>query len=60
MGEATAMLKEGEAADTLALYQRIGLRLTYQPTDRTVLVEAAPATGIRNDVSEGGLEPPRP
>lgn len=57
MGEATAILSEGEAADKLALYQRIGLRLTYQPTERTVLVEAAPTTRVRNVVSEGGLEP---
>jgi hypothetical protein len=60
MGKAVATLARADHADKQALYEELGLRLTYYPEDRTVIVEAGPGRHVHNGVSEGGLEPPRP
>jgi site-specific DNA recombinase len=58
MGEAVATLAHADHTDKQALYEQVGLRLTYYPEDRTVVVEAGPGRHVRNGVSEGGFEPP--
>ena len=57
MGDAVAMLETADRDKKLALYQRLQVRLTYQPHDRLVHVTARPPTRVRNGVSEGGLAP---
>lgn len=60
MGAAEAMLQDPDTNGKQTLYQQFGLRLTYHPDDRTVLVEGDPGRHVRNRVSEGGAsrEPP--
>jgi hypothetical protein len=45
----------------VVIYAALGIKMTYKPAQRTVLVESRPAprVGVKA-VSEGGLEPPRP
>ena len=42
------------------VFAGLGLSLTYHPDQRRVVAEARPCGGVRQTVSEGGLEPPRP
>ena len=55
MGTAVATLARADHAAKQALYEQVGLRLTYYPQDRTVIVEAGPGRHVRDGVSEGGL-----
>ena len=49
-------LARADPATKAKLYNELGLKLTYEPDDRQVLVEARPATRVAGCVSEGGLQ----
>ncbi len=60
MGDMVKVLDEADRTRKATVYAGLGLRLTYYPEERRVLVSQA--TGRIGDrfVSEGGLEPPCP
>jgi len=59
LGDMTSVLDNADPHLKTALYDDLGVRLTYRPDKELVSVEAAPF-GRPKYVSEGGLEPPRP
>jgi hypothetical protein len=50
------MLSDADAEAKSALYAALGIRLTYDPHKRTVIVEAQPGPWAHN-VPEGRLHP---
>ncbi len=61
LGGLLSVLHQAEPADKAEVYRQLGLRLTYDHETQTVLAETRPApTMCVVNVSEGGLEPPRP
>ena len=59
MGGAIAMLREADPQGKQALYERLGLRMTYYPQDRKVIVEALPGRPSgRSGGGSGWPEPP--
>ncbi|MDX6345786.1 MAG: hypothetical protein QOF84_576 [Streptomyces sp.] len=61
LGGLLALPREADPADKAEVYRQLGLRLTNDHETRMVLAECRPAPlmCVKN-VSEGGLEPPRP
>jgi len=58
LGGLLSVLQEADAADKAEVYRQLGLRLTYDHENRTVLAESRPAPTVGVVVvSEGGLEP---
>ena len=52
-----AVLADADPEDKRAIYDELGVNLTYHPTDESTSAQDAVYSGF---VSEGGLEPPRP
>jgi hypothetical protein len=51
-------LRHADPADKTEVYRELGLRLTYNHTEHTVLAETRPTSSVCVvSVSEGGLEP---
>ncbi len=60
-GGLTPILRTAEPGDKQEVYRRLGLKLTFDHTTRTVVAEALPQPPVGVVVvSGGGLEPPRP
>ncbi len=60
-GGLLSVLRQADPADKAEVYRQLGLHLTYDHETQTVLAETRPApTMCVVNVSEGGLEPPRP
>ncbi len=54
-------LRHADPADKAEVYRDLGVRLTYNHTEHTVLAETRPTSSVCVvSVSEGGLEPPPP
>ena len=54
-------LHHADPADKTEVYAELGVRLTYNHTEHTVLAETRPTSSVCVvSVSEGGLEPPPP
>ncbi len=54
-------LRHAAPADKAEIYRELGVRLTYNHTEHTVLAETRPTSSVCVvSVSEGGLEPPPP
>ncbi len=54
-------LRHADPADKAEVYRELGVRLTYDHAERTVLAETRPTSSVCVVfVSEGGLEPPPP
>ncbi len=64
IGSMDDVLRTVRGADSdakLEVYRALGLRLTFDDETQTVLAETRPAPPVYLvNVSEGGLEPPRP
>ena len=61
LGVVAQTLTSADPASKAKLYEQLGIRLTYEPKPRQVLVDATVDIACTNGVvSEGGLEPPRP
>ena len=58
LGGLSAVLGEATGAERAQVYANLGLRLDYDPRLRRVTATADLSRVA--DVSEGGLEPPRP
>lgn len=59
LGDIAVVLGDADPADKARLYAQIGLTLIYDPGLRRVAASVQLNHGVQN-VSEGGLEPPRP
>lgn len=57
LGDVASVLAEAEPADRARAYAEFGVRLTYEPSDQRVLVEASPAWGYER---VGGASPTTP
>jgi site-specific DNA recombinase len=54
-------LRHADPADKTEVYRELGVRLTYNHTEHTILAETRPTSSVCVVfVSEGGLEPPPP
>lgn len=62
MGDAVQLLGKAEPVRKARLYANLGIRLTYHPSTRRVLVSSTSDQDLmgESNVSEGGLEPPCP
>ncbi len=58
LGDLLTTLQQADPQDKAQVYRQLGLTLTYDHTNKTVLAEANTVDLVT--VSEGGLEPPRP
>ncbi|MFI9379541.1 recombinase family protein [Kutzneria sp. NPDC052558] len=60
-GGLLAVLGRAEPEDKLEVYRQLGVKLTYNHEKRVIMAEIQPQPPVCVlDVSEGGLEPPRP
>jgi site-specific DNA recombinase len=61
LGSLLDVLRHADPADKAEVYRELGVRLTYNHTEHTVLAETQPTSSVCVvSVSEGGLEPPPP
>ncbi len=62
VGNMAEALRNADNGQKNRLYRALGVRMTYEPVQRKMLVEIAPDQHSVGEwvVSEGGLEPPRP
>jgi site-specific DNA recombinase len=61
LGGLLSVLRRADPEDKGEVYRQLGLHLSYDHERQTVLAETRPAPSMcLMDVSEGGLEPPRP
>ena len=59
LGGMPGLLQQADQKDRAALYAALGVSATYDPATRSAELAVAIPRGAKN-VSEGGLEPPRP
>ena len=61
LGGLLNVLRHADPADKTEVYRELGVHLTYNHTEHTVLAETRPTSSVCVvSVSEGGLEPPPP
>jgi site-specific DNA recombinase len=61
LGGLLDVLHHADPADKAEVYRELGVHLTYDHAERTVLAETRPTSSVCVvSVSEGGLEPPPP
>jgi hypothetical protein len=59
LGSLTGVLATADPNDRAQLYEALAVTATYDANARTAVLEVALPRSAKN-VSEGGLEPPRP